>query len=925
MAGQHLKPAVPFTAAQPAPAPSAQPGTAPSATHSSIFGSRTYTPSATAAAGGTTGNLSGHFRDAVQQWEKLMEAQRPHPLNSTGNKPFDPAGRAYAEADLNPLNSKSNKRKRPDKSTSDRKPSTRRSPQVSGVRYDVVLVKGTKLVARDQYRRPDAEKLVRLGEHSLIQKITLSHDATALEIQQAVRANFSHIPALVLHGFRVLNVKKATYTTKRGRRSTRVEFRLRPSKVALKMESWARAATMAIPHGSKDFKNVVYIALNPAGPNLKFPGSDISARFPTSDQESRTSETDTSDSDESMESAGEESRNAETESRGGGSRSRQTSSGGQKGASDSDSDPPFPPFSKGKEPEREHSPQSKSTHAKDEDSDLDTPFEGFTPNDREEDSSSWHPYPSAHRKLVRLLRNMSKPENLKDAPWWKTTTMHHLASFNDVLPLIAEIFELAENAQISVDVCFEKLKKHIITPLDQVRTLAISISMGAIDGVDDFPDLVAVRPGGISTVLPVFDAVYRGLEQLRSSRSYSGNAAAIAIKLEIMHTSDSLLTCLRYLRSQLLHGVFDPKGGFRELATLLDSPSAARILPHGQLDSRMISAVKLIDLELDSPFSITTSLATAFGDAVEPKKILIDVVTQGEFGLKYFYLHVVAPFLDDVEREDWDEIYIILIKSCFALSRKVSNYLKTSVGTGARAPSPAGNPGEGSSNSGPGPNTRRRRNAKSGHFKSTAHPDPDMDEYFPYWRELASDTDDDLTNTDSMDGDEWWKAPKEGPDIKTRRNRRHPHIISSDSDSKPNPHKPRGNPPPRQSNRKPPPKSKPKTKPAYVEVNSSDESLPDLAPPQPAETREMKDIREATALADLSWTDLQSEILTRFPHPDPKIRMAAFGPEVAKKTSMEAPPPSLSSRQEYAGKSTLAAGDCPDLESFECEPPFLII
>jgi hypothetical protein len=54
--------------------------------------------------------------------------------------------------------------------------------------------------------------------------------------------------------------------------------------------------------GPKGFKNIVYIALKPAGPNLPFPDSDTHATFPTYDQESRLggASDESSDSDEIM-------------------------------------------------------------------------------------------------------------------------------------------------------------------------------------------------------------------------------------------------------------------------------------------------------------------------------------------------------------------------------------------------------------------------------------------------------------------------------------------------------------------------------------------------------------------------------------------------------------------------------------------------
>ncbi|KAJ7934743.1 hypothetical protein B0H13DRAFT_1855034 [Mycena leptocephala] len=224
--------------------------------------------------------------------------------------------------------------------------------------------------------------------------------------------------------------------------------------------------------------------------------------------------------------------------------------------------------------------------------------------------------------------------NFNNENWWKTTTMDHLQSFNDVLPLITEIFDLAQNAQITFDLCFDKLKKHVLSPLDRIRILAAFVAEdNSAQGLGDFDGLIAVGPGGIATTLPVFSVVYHGLAALRSTVSFTENARTVVS--EIRQMSGCLLTCVRYLRTRLFRGLFDPKGGFRELAVLLESSAAARILP-----------------------------------------MLSEIVSQGEFDLKYFYRYVMTPFLDDVNRDDYQEIYHILSKCCLGLARKVSSRLK---------------------------------------------------------------------------------------------------------------------------------------------------------------------------------------------------------------------------------------------------------
>ncbi|KAJ7153362.1 hypothetical protein C8R46DRAFT_1042366 [Mycena filopes] len=515
---------------------------------------------------------------------------------------------------------------------------------------------------------------------------------------------------------------------------------------------------------------------------------DIHATVPTSDLESRTGDTSEDKSGDEASQSGAVPDNLAVDDL----KSRQSTVG----AEDDSTSTPAPNTGKGKP--KQSTPAAHGDEGKKEggaggggtQDGFDSDPEDFMDQDNDSwggETPDWDPYPRAHQQLRRLMQNMTKPESPRDSPWWQATTMPHLQSFNEVLPLIVEIFDLADNNHISVDLCLDKLKKHVLIPLDSIRILAAFVpdpGTAYTDpqaGLEKFNTLFAVGPGGIATVIPAFDAVYRGLAILRGNRQLTMHARLI--ESEIGQMSSSLLACLLHLRAQVSRGLFDPKAGFRELFVLITSPAAARILPVGDATATMITEIEKLSLRWDSSLMLTRSLEAAFGNSSDPRKMLAAIVTQGEFGLEYFYRRVIVPFLDDVEREDYDEVYSILSKCCFALGRKVSSRLKTKPNEGARAPSPA------TSNSNAGPSTgrstraRSTRNRKSGHRRQRN--DSEMDEYFPWWHDIVSDSDDDLTNTDSMAGDEWWKAPKEGPNIKTRRSKRHPVDISSGSDAGP--------------------------------------------------------------------------------------------------------------------------------------------
>ncbi|KAJ7450103.1 hypothetical protein FB451DRAFT_1527729 [Mycena latifolia] len=684
-AGQHIRPFEVTLGNGPARAVPAQ-----SATHNTMFGSREHVPNASAAPGGTKEKLSGPFRSAAQVREDIIDEARLHPLNSVpGSKPFNPAAKSHIEGDLNPHDSSSKKRKRKSAKKSDPTPipdtGTPAGAPSGSQAFDVVLVEGTKPVAQDRYRRPGADKLLSLAARKYVRRVYLRPHSAAADIERAVLAKFADIPAVGQFGFRPLNVKKATYTTQRGKQSKRVEFRLRASQLPLDMESWTRATTLASPPGAKGFKNIVYIALRPTGPNLPYPGSDISATKPTSDQESRMGGSDESDdSDENTDAGnGHGDDGAGSGNAAGPQNEFRSTTSKSTGVTEETETKPASPLSSatnetanGKEKAGTEDESGADATAENDFGDNESTGSRSWENEGHwgEDTSDWKPYPPVHAELLRLLQNMAKPESGKDSTvWWKSTTMEHFKPFNGVLPLIAEIFDLAKNGQLAVDVCLEKIKKHILLPFDEIRIITAFVAYpdtaDPILGLENFDNLVAIGPGGIPTVLPAFNAVYEGLADLRTKQILTDNAKLV--ESEVKQMSDNLLTCLRHLRSKYFRGLYDPKGGFREFVVLLNSPAAARILPHGRAGSDMVRAVDLISLKWDSTFILTSCLESAFGDSSDPRKMRYDFVTQGEFGLLYFYHTVIVPLLDDLDREDYTEIYSILLKCCSALARKV--------------------------------------------------------------------------------------------------------------------------------------------------------------------------------------------------------------------------------------------------------------
>ncbi|KAJ7239717.1 hypothetical protein C8J57DRAFT_1727304 [Mycena rebaudengoi] len=279
--------------ALPAPAPPVP----PSATFSSIFGSRR---GAAATAGPEAPQGGNPFNIHIKARQESINSKLKDPANTTPGNPFSggqkfhPAEKSQLEGDLNPHNSKGKARKCKRKKNTDTegsekeraapKPRTSAPKSTRSTKYSVVLVEGTKDVALKKYLKPNVAKLLQLSEKGYVRNVDLGDNCSADQVKAAVEAVFTHVGELSAYGFRLLRVQPFYAKTANGTRNKRQSFRLRPVKGVLDMDSWKRARAMAtVKDAGTGFKNTVFISINPAGPNLVFRGSDISAEYPTAD------------------------------------------------------------------------------------------------------------------------------------------------------------------------------------------------------------------------------------------------------------------------------------------------------------------------------------------------------------------------------------------------------------------------------------------------------------------------------------------------------------------------------------------------------------------------------------------------------------------------------------------------------------------
>ncbi|KAJ7453745.1 hypothetical protein FB451DRAFT_1519086 [Mycena latifolia] len=818
-AAQHESPTQP-----PKPQPPPPAGPTPSATASTMHGSRGF-----AAPPPSQGLATGSpFHTHVQNRQEGIEAKLRNETAApafNGSKKFHPAEKL--EGDLNPNDSKGKKRKRK-KKASDSEPdwAPKRGPGAKGrtpptKMYTVVLAEDTKAVARRKYGKPTAAKLMQMNRHGYVQTVHLHKNNTPEEITNELKTAFHGVSEMAIYGFRVLEVESRTSRTAKGKPSRKQSFWVKPIKGKLGMDTWERARAMAtVRDAGSGYKNTIFIALDPAAPNLRFPGLDLTADKPDHDIE-------TGDESDSSDASGNgDMETGDVGSMDGGAEKQRSGPGSQMDA--------------------EGAGDNHPEGIKDQDSDVEVTLD-------DDEKKSFQSFDSPDTwTFVRALKNISKPDSPNQSRWWRNAPLAHLQEFNLIVPLLADLIDSTVTGQLHVDSFFTKIDKYVVKRLESMASLAIQIDIARDDEKSrdalgtEFSDLFGVGPGGVSVVLPGLSLLYEGLERIRD-RGFEMNRESLKTEYLLHESSKALLTCLTHFRLTSDRSLWDPKGGFRELAQILSKHDDH--LPIGDATNSMHHHFNAMDLRLDPISSLQESLEDALGSATDPGHMMHAVVVGGEFGLRRFYTVIVEPLLDTVDRSDYDDVFKLFNDCSRALARKVANYIKTKPGHGTKHKSADVPTDEDTLVRVPTHATSELPNRSLIRAPAREHK-----------LRLPPDVIQNMTGTESA-AENWYKNLKPGPGIKTRRKRRHTteYVPSSDSEDYA---------PPR-------PKPTPKPKPAWVDVDTPPHSPP--APPAPKSMGHKKDLEDAEALLNMGWYQLRRRILSRFPHPDAKQRDSLVG------------------------------------------------
>ncbi|KAJ7251749.1 hypothetical protein C8J57DRAFT_1238572 [Mycena rebaudengoi] len=195
-------------------------------------------------------------------------------------------------------------------------------------------------------------------------------------------------------------------------------FLMLPSSVSTASEpSKSMAQTLApVRDAGPGYKNIIFIALHPLAPNLPFPSVDVTLDSPDHDL---TSANESSGSDDEM-----------ADDEGGGS-----STGGVK-----------QPSGTGTPMETATNDSQSRARSPPDDADGRKSASLFDPSD---------PFPQAHIDILRLARNITKPDMPNEQKWISSTRQ--------------------SQSKLSVDILFAKLAKHVLVPLESLNALATHI------------------------------------------------------------------------------------------------------------------------------------------------------------------------------------------------------------------------------------------------------------------------------------------------------------------------------------------------------------------------------------------------------------------------------------------------------------------
>lgn len=207
-----------------------------------------------------------------------------------------------------------------------------------------------------------------------------------------------------------------------------------------------------------------------------------------------------------------------------------------------------------------------------------------------------------------------------------------------------------------------------------------------------FDTLFMIGPGGIVNLVNLLSKAYDGTERILANDVITD--VNRNIYKQLCGVSVCILAGLHHFRKKHSRILWDPNQGVRQLREvyklsfhklpvcylwlLLDVFSL--LMQLAKSDDKMYTELKKINLDWTTS-EITFWLTTVFGDDSDPRRMGITTITQGEYGIEYFFKTLVDPVLDDVplDKHGYDDLLKGVGALCMALGRKIRNFCKACV------------------------------------------------------------------------------------------------------------------------------------------------------------------------------------------------------------------------------------------------------
>ncbi|KAK7016525.1 hypothetical protein R3P38DRAFT_2541780 [Favolaschia claudopus] len=663
------------------------------------------------------------FRSLAQSRHRDTVAAMGQPAEASSSKHFHPAlSRKRKKRDDPSPSRERNVRGKPTPTSEPKAPPAKRT------NYCFAALPFTKEVNRGNCTVPAAHELVYFEEGGYIKIITISSEDSPHDIQTKIAINYSHIQAFNDFGFRLLAVTRKVRRAKPGGKplpKAGVARILRPIKHVLDHDALQIALSDSnIRKSGPRYRKVVFIALNPAGPNLPFhgvtydPNDNLDHDLPSDYSESESSDDEATSSSEDENSV----RSLAVQAESGGMSIllvRSLVNNGQLQDSHFDTGLFDEDVAAGVEYDSDSGPH----------------FERRAPG----------PVlvPQTHLTMMRLLHNMQQPDVKATRPdnllKWAGNEANSRGAFVSgnkgaelAARLLVQFIASPESSVLTGGQVLSFVESNICQPFLMLtklgKRLAGQAEQSGTDELEaDFDAAFAIGPAGLHGLAPHLQTAYMSLPV--ALKAGASNAAYLAVLDNLTDLSLSLLRCLRHLRFKYHRSEWDPCGGCRELSVILNTKDSS--LPVAtEADFDHLNLRLLLDsLEKDPPnvSEIHFLLIDALGDASNPREMTAErVLLGGEFGMRRFYELVIARILDDLDTAHPECLSILSCaqNASAGIARKIRNFFKGGGMSGSYAARRAGP-------SSSVPNTRSR--SKRTTWKS--------DEEFDVQ---------DMTNTDSL-------------------------------------------------------------------------------------------------------------------------------------------------------------------------------